>query len=396
MSKKTKYSTVKRKLGIETTKKVDERLAVFTHYLQNSENGSSKYYKKGAEKVLREFMDENEIVSDNDFQHYLPIKWDVPFPPPENPKFKFIDLFAGIGGIRMAFQNLGGKCVFTSEWDNAAKKTYEANFGEVPFGDITKIKESEIPDHDILLGGFPCQPFSLAGVSARTSLGRAHGFADKNQGNLFFEIVRIIKAKHPKVVFLENVKNFKNHDSGKTFQTVQAIMKSLGYDFHWKIINANVLVPQNRQRFYMVCFYGGNDKFRFPELTGTPVALSTILEKKVSKEYTISDRLWEGHQRRTKRNLARGTGFTAFTADLNKPSNTLVARYGKDGKECLIPQRGENPRKLTPRECARLQGFPENYILPKSNAAAYKQFGNSVAVPVICKIAVQIQKALRA
>jgi DNA (cytosine-5)-methyltransferase 1 len=213
--------------------------------------------------------------------------------------------------------------------------------------------------------------------------------------NLFFDIARIIEIKKPSVIFLENVKNFKNHDGGNTFNTVKKILIDLGYDFHSKIINSNRVVPQNRERFYMVCFKGGNKAFEFPKFEGDPIPLKRVLEKNVPKKYTISDKLWEGHQRRTKNNLERGTGFTAFTVDTNKPANTIVARYGKDGKECLIPQKNENPRKLTPRECARLQGFPENYILPESDAPAYKQFGNSVAVPVITKIGEQILKALK-
>jgi DNA (cytosine-5)-methyltransferase 1 len=343
-------------------------------------------------------------VVEDDYQLYMPLEFDIPFPPPADPAFKFIDLFAGIGGFRIAFQKLNGKCVFSSEINSSAKSTYEQNFGETPFGDIkdftgSHLKDSflnsAIPDHDILTGGFPCQPFSLAGVSARNHLGIAHGFLDKNQGNLFFDIARIVKIKQPNVVFLENVKNFKNHDSGNTFDIVKSIMLELGYDFHSKIINANKLVPQSRERFYMVCFRNGNASFEFPEFSGEPKILRNILEPIVADKYTISDKLWQGHQRRTHANLARGTGFTAHTANLDKPSNTIVARYGKDGKECLIPQENKNPRKLTPRECARLQGFPENYILPSSDAAAYRQFGNSVAVPVIEAIGKNIVKALK-
>jgi len=322
------------------------------------------------------------------------------FPPPpfkqkKTNLFKFIDLFAGIGGFRLAMQNVGGNCAFSSEWDKDAQKTYYANFGEHPSGDITKINETDIPNHDVLCAGFPCQPFSLAGVSARNSLDTAHGFACKTQGTLFFDVARIIKEKRPKVVFLENVRNIVNHDSGNTFNIIQNTIKELGYSFSYKIINAESYVPQKRVRCYMVCLRDTDEKFEFPENFDNPLPLSSILEKTVDSKYTISDKLWAGHQRRTANNLARGVGFTAFCADIKKPSNTIVARYGKDGKECLIPQRKKNPRMLTPRECARLQGFPEEYIIPVAKTAAYRQFGNSVALPVIEDIAKEITRYLK-
>lgn len=387
--KMTTYNTIKRDLKINIDKHLNDGYASLTHYWQNQIVNNNRYFEKQGVKYLKESI---LSTTEEPEQLYLPLKYDIPFPPPESPNFKFIDLFAGIGGFRIAFQNLNGKCVFSSEINNSAKKTYEKNFGECPFGDIkefTNLQNTDeildrlIPDHDILTGGFPCQPFSLAGVSARNHLGIAHGFLDTNQGNLFFDIARIVKAKKPSVVFLENVKNFKSHDGGNTFDTVKSVMIELGYDFHSKVINANKVVPQSRERFFMVCFRDGNKDFSFPEFSGTTKNLRSILQKEVSDEYTISDKLWQGHQRRTQTNLARGTGFTAFTANLDKPANTIVARYGKDGKECLIPQEYKNPRKLTPRECARLQGFPENYILPSSNAAAYRQFGNSVAIPIV-------------
>ena len=304
-------------------------------------------------------------------------------------------MFAGIGGFRIALQNLGGNCVFSSEINKSARETYYSNFGEIPDGDIRKftgnhISDGEldllIPDHNVLTAGFPCQPFSLAGVSARNYLGQQHGFSDKDKGNLFFDIARIVEVKRPDIVFLENVKNFKNHDAGNTFLTVKKTIEDLGYSFNSSIINSETLVPQSRRRFYMVCLKDKTIDYHFPQLIGEPQMLKSILENVNIEEFTISDKLWEGHINRTSRNILRGTGFTAHIADLNKPSKTIVARYGKDGKECLIPQEGKNPRKLTPRECARLQGFPDNFILPKSKAAAYKQFGNSVAVPVIQKI----------
>lgn len=328
---------------------------------------------------------------------FLPGVIPIPFPPPRNPQFKFIDLFAGIGGFRLALQGCGGECVFSCEWDTAAKQTYFANFGEYPFGDIRQftnpsLNDSEIdaliPDHDVLAAGFPCQPFSHAGVSARQSLGKKHGFECNTQGTLFFDLVRVAKVKRPRVLLLENVKNLQSHDKGRTFATIrQTIEEELGYSFSSTIIDASTLVPQRRKRCFMVCFRERSRDFVFPQISGPPLALRTVLEDEVSDWFTLSDRMWQGHIKRTERNLARGTGFTAFVADLDRPANTLVSRYWKDGKECLVPQEGKNPRFLTPRECARLQGFPEEFRLPQSANSAYRQFGNSVAVPVVKLVA---------
>lgn len=326
-----------------------------------------------------------------DLPNMAMLKEVVPFPPPEHPKFTFIDLFAGVGGFRLAMQAYGGKCVFSSEWDVAAQDTYCRNYGDRPYGDITKEATKAAIPHafDVLCAGFPCQPFSLAGVSARVSLNKKHGFADKTQGTLFFDIIQIVRKHHPKVLFLENVRNLVNHDGGRTFRVIKETIESEGYSFNYRVIDASPLVPQKRLRCYMVCVRNGGS-FVFPDITGTPLPLRSILEKEVDEQFTISDNLWAGHQRRTRRNLARGAGFTAFTANLDEPSHTLVARYYKDGKECLIPQEGRNPRLLTPRECARLQGFPEDFILPSSRSVAYKQMGNSVAVPVLRLIAESI------
>jgi DNA (cytosine-5)-methyltransferase 1 len=313
----------------------------------------------------------------------------------EKSRFRFIDLFAGIGGFRLAMQSVGGECVFTSEWDKDAQRTYYENFGDIPAGDIRDISEDDIPNHDVLCAGFPCQPFSLAGISARNSLNTAHGFSCETQGTLFFDVIRIINKKRPSVVFLENVKNIVTHDNGNTFSIIKKSIESLGYSFSFAIINAETEVPQKRVRCYMVCLRDTNKKFDFPEFNGNPLPLKLILDKDISEQFTISDKLWAGHQRRTSANLARGTGFTAYCADINKPSNTLVARYGKDGKECLIPQEGKNPRMLSPRECARLQGFPDSFRIPVAKTAAYKQFGNSVALPVIQKIAQNIISHLK-
>lgn len=325
---------------------------------------------------------------------------DIPFPHQKDWSFKFIDLFAGIGGFRIALQNSGGKCVFSSEWNHAAQQTYYNNFGEYPFGDIREFTgptisdESlgkSIPDHDLLSAGFPCQPFSHAGVSARNSIGKQHGFECKTQGTLFFDILRIAKVKRPKILFLENVKNLQRHDKGRTFNTIIESLKDLGYRPFPQIIDAAYFVPQHRERCYIICIREDiNKAFIYPDITGEKKSLKSILEENPSPDLTISDKLWEGHINRTKRNISRGTGFTAHTANIDKPSNTLVARYGKDGKECLIPQEGKNPRLLSPRECARLQGFPEEFILPQSKTPAYQQFGNSIALPVIQMLANEI------
>lgn len=301
--------------------------------------------------------------------------------------FKFIDLFAGIGGIRIGFENAGGDCVFTSEWDEPAKKTYQANFGELPHGDITKIKPSEIPKFNVLLAGFPCQPFSQAGLKK--------GFND-TRGTLFFDIARIVEYHKPEVVFLENVRNFATHDKGNTFKVVKKTLEDLGYTVHSKILNAkNFGVPQNRARIYIIAFKF-NIPFEFPKDLNVPTRLGNILEKRVDKKYTISDRLWAGHQRRKKEHREKGNGFgySLFSRD-SVYTSTISARYYKDGSEILIEQKGKNPRKLTPREAARLQGYSDSFIIPVSDNQAYKQFGNSVAVPVIKSLAKKIIKTLK-
>lgn len=328
------------------------------------------------------------------------LKMHIAFPSSNNTSFRFIDLFAGIGGFRLSLQEHGGFCAFSSEWDKSAQQTYFSNYGELPFGDITAFTgldvsdeslDKLIPDHDVLAGGFPCQPFSHAGVSARSAVGKQHGFECNTQGTLFFDIMRITSVKRPKVLFLENVRNIERHDKGQTFKIIKESIEDLGYVFKHAIIDSSSLVPQRRVRCYMVCFRADlGINFEFPVFSGPQLSLKSILEDTVDPKFTISDRLWLGHINRTQRNLDRGTGFTAFTANLDKPSNTLVARYGKDGKECLIPQGDKNPRLLTPRECARLQGYPESFIIPESRTPAYKQFGNSVAVPVVSKISKEI------
>ncbi len=291
-----RYSEIKKKLNFEVVKEKENDLAFLTHYFQNHTNGVSQYYKPNAEKHLYKIYENLNFVKEPDFQTYLPIEWDIPFPPPKNPKFKFIDLFAGIGGIRMAFQNLGGKCVFTSEWDKFSKITYDANFGEVPFGDITKIDENEIPNHDVLLAGFPCQPFSIAGVSKKNSLGRAHGFLDETQGTLFFDVARIIKHKRPKAFLLENVKNLVSHDKGNTFKVIKETLKEIGYNIHFKVLDGQHYVPQHRERIIIVGFdndiFKGEEKFEFPKTPNKKFQIKNILDSEIDSKYTLSDKLW--------------------------------------------------------------------------------------------------------
>lgn len=303
---------------------------------------------------------------------------------------KFIDLFAGIGGIRIPFDELGHKCVFTSEFDSFSKITYESNFNEIPSGDITKIKECDIPKFDILLAGFPCQPFSNAGLKK--------GF-DDIRGTLFFDIARIVKYHNPKIIFLENVKGFKSHNKGNTFNVVKSKLEELGYDIYTEILNAkNFGVPQNRERIYIIGFRKNiklKNKFKFPSPAKTKTTVGSILEKKVDEKYTISDRLWAGHKRRKKEHKKKGNGFGYSLFNKKSPyTSTISARYYKDGSEILIEQKGKNPRKITPKEASRLQGFPEQFKIPVSDTQAYRQFGNAVAVPVIRAIAKKIFHSL--
>ncbi|MES9683261.1 DNA (cytosine-5-)-methyltransferase [Gottfriedia acidiceleris] len=307
--------------------------------------------------------------------------------------YRFIDLFSGIGGIRLAFES-HGECVFSCEWDIKAQETYKANFCHRPFGDIRLVNEKEIPNHHILLAGFPCQPFSIAGVSKKQSLGRQHGFMDETQGTLFFDIARIIKKKKPEAFLLENVKNLRSHDKGNTFKIIMKVLKELGYTVYADVLNAKGLVPQNRERLYIVGFKK-RLKFEFPIMPKKGPALRSILEEKVDEKYTLSDNLWEYLQAYKEKHNKKGNGFGYGLADLDSYSRTLSARYYKDGSEILIPQgEGKNPRRLTPRECARLQGFPETFKIVGSNTASYKQFGNSVAVPVVSLIAEKMIQAI--
>lgn len=327
-----------------------------------------------------------------------------------NASFSFIDLFAGIGGLRRAMEGAGGRCVFTSEWDRFAQQTYHANFPDNrPIaGDIREVDPEDIPDHDVLVAGFPCQPFSIAGVSKKNALGRAHGFLDETQGTLFFDVLRILMHHRPAAFMLENVKNLKSHDKGRTFEVIRrALTEELGYTLHTQIIDAANFVPQHRERIVMVGFREATD-FSFEELhlpgrqgrgmrdilhpengKEAPEGHYTVgPDARVSDKYTLTDKLWTYLQDYAAKHRAKGNGFGFGLVDGDSIARTLSARYYKDGSEILVSRgEGRNPRRLTPRECARLMGFDDSFRIPVSDTQAYKQFGNSVAVPVFAEVA---------
>jgi len=318
---------------------------------------------------------------------------------PTTKQFTFIDLLAGIGVMRLAFEKAVGKYIFSSEWDESACKTYEANFGEKPYGDIYKINSSDIPDHDILVAGFPCQPFSISGVSKKNSLGKPHGFDDPTQGNLFFELKRIIQDKKPLAFLLENVKNLKSHDKGNTYKVIRNTLEELGYTVYDEIIDAVSYVPQHRERIFIAGFRDPIH-FSFPQHQAIkkPV-LKDILEKNVPDKYTLTDHLWNYLQNYAEKHRKAGNGFGFGLSSLDWHTRTLSARYYKDGSEILIPQgKDKNPRRLTPQECARLMGFTQlnpDFKIIVSDTMAYKQFGNAVVVPVVYDIAIEMIKMLQ-
>jgi len=325
--------------------------------------------------------------------------------PAQPPSFTFIDLFAGIGGMRLGFEAVGGRCVFTSEWNDWSKNTYLENFGGGhPFvGDIVPFAASDVPAHDVLLAGFPCQPFSLAGVSKKNSLGRPHGFECTTQGTLFFDVARIIAAKRPKAFLLENVKNLVSHDRGNTFRVIlNTLQTELGYNVHWKVIDAKPWRPQHRERILIAGFREKSgftwDAIKRPSPAplletilhsedGSEAAeepYTTGIEAKVNKKYILTDNLWTYLQAYAEKHRAAGNGFGFGLVTKNDVARTLSARYYKDGSEILISRgKNRNPRRLTPRECARLMGFPDSFRIPVSDTQAYRQFGNSVVVPVM-------------
>lgn len=383
--------------------------------------------KEHGERTIRGWEKGEHKPTAAKFKQIIALPEEMPFKQKNKQyEFKFIDLFAGIGGIRLPFQELGGECVFSSEWDKFAQKTYAANFGEVPHGDITKIPASTIPNHDLLLAGFPCQAFSQAGLK--------QGFND-TRGTMFFELQRIIVEKRPKAFLLENVKQLRSHDKGRTLALILSILRGeetqsipddipmsddarkalsnkLNYWVDFKVLcAADFGIPQNRERIYIVGFdrdyYGENcnfsDFFDWPKETMETTKVADILEdlsnlSEIDDKFTISDKLWAGHQRRKKEHKRKGNGFgySLYTSD-NAYTNTISARYYKDGSEILIDQSNfdKNPRKLTPRECANLQGFPKKFIVNAvSNGQIYKQFGNSVCVSVVRAVAEQIYKTI--
>ena len=398
------------KISLLEQETMNEKKAVITHYLHNMDNGVAKNYQKDALKYIHEYVQYQEeknnfsLVAEDALQQLLFEVNDVPFPTPENYKFKFIDLFAGIGGFRLAMQNLGGKCVFTSEWDKDAQKTYRANFGEVPFGDITKEETKKfIPDNfDVLCAGFPCQAFSIAG--------KRGGFED-TRGTLFFDVAEIIKRKMPKAIFLENVKGLRNHNGGKTLATILNVLRNdLDYFVpEPQIINAKDFgVPQQRERIYIVGFRKdlGITKFEYPNPLNKKVQFADVKEKNVpATKYFLSTQYVQTLINHKERHESKGNGFGyAIIPDDGIANSIVVGGMGRE-RNLVYDHRitdftptthikgtvnREGIRKMTPREWARLQGFPDNYVIPVADASAYKQFGNSVAVPAILATANKI------
>ncbi|MGX5689442.1 DNA (cytosine-5-)-methyltransferase [Arcticibacter tournemirensis] len=398
----------KQKEGLDRLTDIEK--AVLTHYLITDED----VYRQDALTIIDQYFsnssaeERHEVYGVN--QTDLFIKESFPFHGPERGEesFTFIDLFAGIGGFRMAMQAHGGRCTFSSEWDKYAQQTYYANYGEVPFGDITKesVKQYIPLKFDLLCGGFPCQPFSIAGVSKKNSLGRSHGFADEKQGNLFFHIAEILDRHRPKAFFLENVKNLVSHDKGKTFKVIKETIAELGYSFDSRVIDGKYFVPQHRERTLMVGFdkevYGESVSFDFDRVN-LPEAnheVKSILESDANPKYTLSDKLWNYLQDYAKKHKEKGNGFGFGLVNLNGITRTMSARYYKDGAEILIPRASGNPRRLTPRECCALQGYPiypittsdpvNSFRIPVSDVQAYRQFGNSVVMPLIRSVGKEI------
>jgi DNA (cytosine-5)-methyltransferase 1 len=392
------------KVKVRLIEPVNNKLAVITHYLHNNTNGVSKKYRKDAQLYVKEYLENNypdekitSKVAESAIQYLLLDIDNIPFPAPQKPLFKFIDLFAGIGGFRMAMQNLGGKCVFTSEWDKEAQKTYKANFGEVPFGDITKEETKKyIPDDfDVLCAGFPCQAFSIAG--------KRGGFED-TRGTLFFDVAEIIKRKKPKAIFLENVKGLRNHDKGKTLETILNVLRN---DLNYyvpepKIINAKDYgVPQNRERIYIIGFSQetGITDFNYPKPKNKKVTFSQIREKYVpATKYFLSTQYVQTLINHKARHEGKGNGFGYEIIPDDGIANAIVVGGMGRERNLVYDHRitdftptthikgtvnRDGIRKMTPREWARLQGFPDTFLIPVADASAYKQFGNSVAVPAI-------------
>lgn len=388
----------------------NEQMAIISHYLHNEGTPYGKTYQKKALGLMEDIYkarcssEADKAADFNEAQQYSLFNelYTVPFKPKKDANFTFIDLFAGMGGFRLAMQAQGGKCVFSSEWNKYAQQTYLANFGEVPFGDITlESTKSYIPqEFDILCAGFPCQPFSIAGVSKKKSLGRETGFKDRTQGTLFFDVADIINRHRPKAFYLENVKNLASHDRGNTFRVICETLEELNYSIYYQVMDGQTYVPQHRERIMIVGFdrerFHGKEKFTFPEQHQSQRSIKEILDPNVDPKYTLSDKLWSYLQMYAEKHRAKGNGFGFGLVDLNGITRTLSARYYKDGSEILIPQgEGVNPRRLSPRECARLMGYPDEYRIDQvSDVQAYRQCGNSVIVPLITAVSEQIIKTI--
>lgn len=397
---------------------ITELDAIATHFLQTPTGAIPLLPRELQAKIIHKINESSSqydglYVSENDetlpnielpdlFNH-------LPYPPPKQWDFTFIDLFAGIGGFRQAFQQAGGKCVFSSEWNKYAQKTYLANYGELPYGDIRSIPKEQIPSHDVLCAGFPCQPFSLAGVSKKNSLGRKHGFEDETQGTLFFEIKEILRLKRPKAFMLENVKNLLSHDKGRTFEVIRrSLVDELGYVINYKVVNGAAWVPQHRERIYIIGFdpqqinINSNDivipdkpqpDYKYPKLSG-------IIKKQLDG-YTLGPGTWATLERHKAHHEKKGNGFGygLLTWPLKDDSvtRTISARYHKDGAEILVEQKGDRPRRLSVEEAMQLQGYvPGKFIFPVSATQAYMQIGNSVVVPAVSASADVIANIIKA
>lgn len=400
----TKYSELRNKLDIENMNGNAESLAFLTHYLHNQENGSGESFEKNAASYFNKISGETNVFSEPDLQTLLPIKWDVPFPESPNPEFTFIDLFAGIGGFRIPLQELGGKCVFSSEFNPHAQRAYELNFGEVPFGDITELDLNIVPKHDILCGGFPCQPFSISG--------KRKGF-DDTRGTLIYHIFEIIEKRQPKVVFLENVKHLLHHDKKRTLNTIILNLEELGYEVSKKVLNASDFgVPQNRERIIIIGHR--KKKFDFSKIKTVPKpVLKDFLDKEntfeyLDEPYTIIDKMktqesgliFAGYRNKTIRKAGVRPG-TEHLSRVHKQPNRI---YSTEGVHPALPSQessgrfwvwhNEQVRKLTIEECYRIMGFPDKFKFINSKSELYRQIGNSVAIPMIKAVAEQIKKQL--
>jgi DNA (cytosine-5)-methyltransferase 1 len=399
-----KYSTIKKKLKLEIERGENNNLAFFTHYLQNQKNGVSQHFKEPALKFYTELNEQLNWVFEPEIQGILPLNFDIPFPPPKKIDFTFIDLFAGIGGFRIPIQELGGKCVFTSEFNFYAQKSYELNFGEVPFGDITQLDLNVVPKHDLLVAGFPCQPFSISG--------KMKGFED-TRGTLIHNVLQIIEKREPKVVLLENVKHLVHHDSGNTLKTIIKHLEDLGYIISWKVLNAsNFGVPQNRERILII----GNKekKFDFSKIALKPKpTLKKFLENGVEFEYlnepfTLledykvqeSGLIFIGYRNKK----IRGAGVRPGTEHLSRVHKQPNRIYSSEGLHPALPSQESSGRfwiydegdvrKLTINECYRLMGFPDSFIKINNTGELYKQIGNSVCVPMVKEVVKQIKEQL--